>query len=246
MSEYQYHIGNMDQWPSIYSHYIEDGGKLPVDWYDDDSPDPNWSDVPPISEGHYWVFDRYTRTSAVLHLYHADEECPSDPLTINVFAIPGLNPDVDSMAGKVLYGPQVFESLDDYGDHYVRPGMWHKDNMRDWPSVFSNYIERGGKPPGYPCFADVSNPLWSPVPPMLTGFYFVFDLHTRLFSILELYQIASADEGDSLIINLFGPLDLNPTCEDMAGKILYGSSIPYPEIEIDYDDWKNKRRNDKR
>ena len=103
---------NMREWPSLYSRYIEDGGKLPVNWYEDDQSDPNWSDVPPITEGHYWVFDRETRTSAVLHLYAFDEDDLAEPLVINVFGLPGLNPDVDVMAGKVLYGPQV-----SYEDH---------------------------------------------------------------------------------------------------------------------------------
>jgi hypothetical protein len=112
MEGYKYHTMNMREWPSLYSRYIEDGGKLPVNWYEDDQPDPNWSDVPPISEGHYWVFDRETRTSAVLHLYVFDQDDLAEPLVINVFGLPGLNPDVDVMAGKVLYGPQV-----SYEDH---------------------------------------------------------------------------------------------------------------------------------
>ena len=112
---------NRKEWPSLYSRYIEDGGRLPVDWYDDDQPDPNWSDVPPIREGHYWIFDLETRTSAVLHLYPSDPDDSREPLIINLFGIAGTSPDVDEMAGKVLYGPQVFENLDEYGKPYVRP-----------------------------------------------------------------------------------------------------------------------------
>lgn len=110
MQENKYNMTNRREWPSVYSQYMEDGGRLPVYWYEDYEPDPDWSVIPPIDEGHYWVFDLATRTSAVLHLYKSDEDDCSEPLSINVFGLPGLNPDVHEMLNKVLYGPQVFDT----------------------------------------------------------------------------------------------------------------------------------------
>lgn len=103
----KYHMMNMAEWPSLFSYYLQDGGKLPGDqlWFDE--PDPDWSPVPPVMESMYWVYDIETRTVAVMNLYRLEDEMIEDPLTINVYAIAGLNPDCDSMSGKVLYGPEV-------------------------------------------------------------------------------------------------------------------------------------------
>lgn len=110
----RYHMMNMAEWPSLYSVYLQEGGRIPGDWLDDDFPDPPWSSVPPVAQDFYWVFDIATRTIAVLHLYRLDDETVEDPLTINVFGLPGMNPDVDVMTGKVLYGPSVWDDETDW------------------------------------------------------------------------------------------------------------------------------------
>lgn len=96
---------NMEEWPSIYSNYMEEGGKIPGYRLESVHPDPQWSPVPPVDPAMYWVFDKETRIIAPLHLYRTEFDEADDALTINVFALPGMNPDCDAMTGKVLYGP---------------------------------------------------------------------------------------------------------------------------------------------
>lgn len=102
-----YNMMNMEDWPSLFSYYVQDGGRIPGEALWDDEKDPAWSPVPPDQEGMYWIFDIHTRTVLVMSLYRLDDETVEEPLTINVYSIPGLNPDCDSMTGKVLYGPQA-------------------------------------------------------------------------------------------------------------------------------------------
>jgi hypothetical protein len=109
----KYHMMNKREWPSLYSYYLQDGGRLPGDQLLVEDGVPDWSPVPPVIEGLYWVYDIETRTVSVMHLYRLEDETVADPLTINVYAIAGLNPDCDSMAGKVLYGG---EAIPDWGD----------------------------------------------------------------------------------------------------------------------------------
>jgi len=104
----EWHMMNMNLWPSLFSVYMQDGGRMPGKWLEENEPDPNWSPSPPLVCGMYWVFDIETRFATVLHLYNIDEdEGVTQPDRINCFAVAGLNPTCDSMGGKVLYGPLV-------------------------------------------------------------------------------------------------------------------------------------------